>query len=43
MPEVSSIAHNLAQKFEFVFLQMISEIDFLHILLEHLLQASHIV
>lgn len=37
MPEVSHTAHNLAQKFEFVFLQQISErIDFPYILLEHL-------
>lgn len=34
--EVSSTAHNLAQNFEFIFLQLISEIDFSHILLEHL-------
>lgn len=42
MPETSSNSHNLAQEFEFVFLQLIHEIDFPYVLLEQL-QGIHIV
>lgn len=42
MPEISSTSHNLAQKFEFIFLQVMCEMDFPYISLEQL-QGIHIV